>query len=734
MKRILSRNHPEVDEGWLCDKGRFALPAPVRRGPRRRPAAHDRRRGASRRSPGTRRSTRPSGCCARRAAGRCRALRLGDGRAGLRAREAPPRRARRARGRAPGADGARRSTRSARRSRRSATPTSSSCRRRAGRGARADRRPLDPRGAARTAARSITVGAAGRRFQAAPGTAADARPAEQARRSSSRDAERAIADLVGPGRRTAAPRSRSSRASSARTAALPPPGDAERPRRRGGLGRRAASAGRQRARSEIGCCSSPATRRSPTRSVRALAEHAERVIAITMFAEPARGWADLVLPGTSYLERDGTNVNLEGRLQRLRRAVIPPARTSSPGSPSSPSGSASSSRPATTRAVSSEERRSCPRARPRATARPDRRLPPSRSRHGAGGRPLRLVRYRPLFSGPAVERVAGAPVPAPRRRDRALAAATRACAGSPPATTVDVRSNGTSVAAARPRSTGASSPGVVRAAEEHVARASSRRVEVKRQPSTERALVDLADQGARDHQPPDARVRVHDAARAQADRRGCSCATARTAPARSACCSRSPTWSSWSARRASPRRRRSTSSTSRRRVLGVHGARRVQRDPVGRGLADLAATTSNGEVADVPISLILIFALGSLGIYGFIVGGWASESKYSLLGSMRTCAQLVSYEVSLALSVLGVVMMAQLALPRRASSTSRSTRLWFVVPQFVGFVVFFLAGIAETNRAAVRPARGRHRARRRLPHRVLAACAGASSRWPSTST
>ena len=67
----------------------------------------------------------------------------------------------------------------------------------------------------------------------------------------------------------------------------------------------------------------------------------------------------------------------------------------------------------------------------------------------------------------------------------------------------------------------------------------------------------------------------------------------------------------------------------------------------------------NGEVANVSIALILIFALGSIGIYGFIVGGWASESKYSLLGSMRTCAQLVSYEVSLSLSVLGVVLMGQ---------------------------------------------------------------------------
>ena len=67
----------------------------------------------------------------------------------------------------------------------------------------------------------------------------------------------------------------------------------------------------------------------------------------------------------------------------------------------------------------------------------------------------------------------------------------------------------------------------------------------------------------------------------------------------------------------------------------------------------------NGVVLDVPIALIFVFALGSIGVYGFIVGGWASESKYSLLGSMRTCAQLVSYEVSLALSVLGVVLMGQ---------------------------------------------------------------------------
>jgi NADH-quinone oxidoreductase subunit H len=105
-----------------------------------------------------------------------------------------------------------------------------------------------------------------------------------------------------------------------------------------------------------------------------------------------------------------------------------------------------------------------------------------------------------------------------------------------------------------------------------------------------------------------------------------------------------------------------------------------------------------GAVVDVPISLILIFALGSLGIYGFIVGGWASESKYSLLGSMRTCAQLVSYEVSLALSVLGVVLMGQ-SLDLVQIVNKQQATLWFFIPQAFGLVVFLIGGIAETSRA-----------------------------------
>ena len=105
----------------------------------------------------------------------------------------------------------------------------------------------------------------------------------------------------------------------------------------------------------------------------------------------------------------------------------------------------------------------------------------------------------------------------------------------------------------------------------------------------------------------------------------------------------------------------------------------------------------SGEIVDVPISLIFIFALGSLGVYGFIVGGWASDSKYALLGSMRTCAQLVSYEVALALSVLGVVLMSG-SLSLTDIVAKQQDTIWFAVPQIFGLLVFFAAGTAETNR------------------------------------
>jgi NADH-quinone oxidoreductase subunit H len=119
--------------------------------------------------------------------------------------------------------------------------------------------------------------------------------------------------------------------------------------------------------------------------------------------------------------------------------------------------------------------------------------------------------------------------------------------------------------------------------------------------------------------------------------------------------------------------------------------------PYGPGW-EVAGVYIPGQVADIDIALILIFAIGSLGVYGFIIGGWASDSKYSLLGSMRTCAQLVSYEVSLALSVLGIVIMAG-TLSLTEIVAEQGDALWYGIPQFVGLLVFLIAGTAETARA-----------------------------------
>jgi NADH-quinone oxidoreductase subunit H len=100
---------------------------------------------------------------------------------------------------------------------------------------------------------------------------------------------------------------------------------------------------------------------------------------------------------------------------------------------------------------------------------------------------------------------------------------------------------------------------------------------------------------------------------------------------------------------------------------------------------------------DVPIALLYFFAFGSLGFYGLMLGGWASGSKYSFLGAMRAAAQLISYEVSIGLSLLGVAMTAgTLSI---VGIVEAQDSMWYVVPQFVGFVVFMLAGFAETARA-----------------------------------
>jgi NADH-quinone oxidoreductase subunit H len=100
---------------------------------------------------------------------------------------------------------------------------------------------------------------------------------------------------------------------------------------------------------------------------------------------------------------------------------------------------------------------------------------------------------------------------------------------------------------------------------------------------------------------------------------------------------------------------------------------------------------------DVSIGILYFFAFGSFAFYGLLLGGWASGSKYSFLGAMRSAAQLISYEVSMGLALLGAIMMAgTLSL---TGVVEAQDEIWFVVPQIVGFLIFMVAGFAEANRA-----------------------------------
>jgi NADH-quinone oxidoreductase subunit H len=101
---------------------------------------------------------------------------------------------------------------------------------------------------------------------------------------------------------------------------------------------------------------------------------------------------------------------------------------------------------------------------------------------------------------------------------------------------------------------------------------------------------------------------------------------------------------------------------------------------------------------DPSVGVLYAFAFGAIAFYGLMLGGWASGSKYSFLGAMRSAAQLISYEVSQGLALVGVIMMAgTLSLTEIVEYQQANT--WFIIPQFVGFLIFLVAGFAETNRA-----------------------------------
>jgi len=114
---------------------------------------------------------------------------------------------------------------------------------------------------------------------------------------------------------------------------------------------------------------------------------------------------------------------------------------------------------------------------------------------------------------------------------------------------------------------------------------------------------------------------------------------------------------------------------------------------------DIFGTKTGLYGMDVTIGPLFVFALGAIAFYGLMLGGWASGSKYSFLGSMRAAAQLISYEVAQGLSLLGVVMMVgSLSLTDIVDYQDGPHHVWLVFPQIVGFIIFMVSSFAETNR------------------------------------
>jgi len=109
--------------------------------------------------------------------------------------------------------------------------------------------------------------------------------------------------------------------------------------------------------------------------------------------------------------------------------------------------------------------------------------------------------------------------------------------------------------------------------------------------------------------------------------------------------------------------------------------------------------SQNFVIADVNVGLLFIFAIAGLGVYGIFISGWASNSKYAFLGGLRSSAQVLSYEIAMGLSLVGVMIMAgSLNLNDIVKAQRDSIYGMYVIPQFVAFIVFTIAAIAETNR------------------------------------
>ena len=112
-------------------------------------------------------------------------------------------------------------------------------------------------------------------------------------------------------------------------------------------------------------------------------------------------------------------------------------------------------------------------------------------------------------------------------------------------------------------------------------------------------------------------------------------------------------------------------------------------------------------IADINAGLLYVLALTSVGVYGVILAGWATNSKYALLGAMRSAAQIVAYEIAMGFALVGVLMAAgSLNIGEIVNAQSGGVSQWFILPLFPLFVVYWIAGVAETNRAPFDVAEG----------------------------
>ncbi|HEV3157851.1 MAG TPA: NADH-quinone oxidoreductase subunit NuoH [Candidatus Baltobacteraceae bacterium] len=113
--------------------------------------------------------------------------------------------------------------------------------------------------------------------------------------------------------------------------------------------------------------------------------------------------------------------------------------------------------------------------------------------------------------------------------------------------------------------------------------------------------------------------------------------------------------------------------------------------------SNLTHPTTLWSIGNVDAGILFIFALTSIGVYGISLAGWASGSKYPLLGSIRSTAQMISYELSMTMSVVGVLILA--GTTSLAGIVHAQVQGWFFVPQIVGFFIYLITAVAETNRA-----------------------------------